>query len=219
MKKDYIKKRKKLPRKVVTTIVVVAAVLVFVAFIGKYFAVDFIFDNYIIKPALEVVKDGGIAEIMKQGEKTAEENETSDTTAAAEPDNQTSAETKNDNKTQNANDRNNSKTEAPAVPAKTSSELSTAEIAYKVLASPELMAKLEGMVSSSDKSAVISIAKSCFTSEEKKYYLAEIAKKGLTPQIKSEMMGIVRSRMTGAKKSSVLSLFSKYAEALRPYVK
>ena len=222
MKKDYIKKRKKMPRKVVTTIVVVAAVLVFVAFIGKYFAVDFIFDNYIIKPALEVVKDGGIAEIMKQGEETAEENETSDTTAAAEPDNQTSAETKNDNKTQNANDGNNPKTEAPAVPAspaKTSSELSTAEIAYKVLASPELMAKLEGMVSSSDKSAVISIAKSCFTNEEKKYYLAEIAKKGLTPQIKSEMMGIVRSRMTGAKKSSVLSLFSKYAEALRPYVK
>ncbi len=218
MKKDYIKKGKKLPKKVVTTIVVVAVVFVFVAFIGKYFAVDFIFDNYIVKPALEVVKDGGISEMMKQGEEAAEETETAET-PAAEPDNQTPAETQTEDKTQNANKGNGSKTETPAAPAKTGSELSTAEIAYKVLASPELMAKLEGMVSSSDKSAVISIAKSCFTNEEKKYYLAEIAKSGLTPQIRSEMMGIVRSRMTGAKKSSVLSLFSKYAEALRPYVK
>lgn len=216
MKKEYIKKRKKMSKKVFVTIVVVVVVFVSVVFIGKYFAVDFIFDNYILKPAIEVVKDGGIAEMMKQGEEKQEETE-SEMPAVTEPENQTADENGGETTTNYSGADNNSKNETPA--AKPSNELSTAEIAYKVLASPELMARLEGMVSSADKSAVISIAKSCFTIEEKRYYLAEIAKSGLTPQIKSEMMSIVRSRMTGDKKSSVLSLFSKYAEALRPYIK
>lgn len=219
MKKNYIKKRKKMSKKMCVTITVIVVAFVSIAFIGKYFAVDFIFDNYIVKPALEVVKEGGIAEMMEQGEQNEqsganeqnvnEPDATQDSETVPQPNEENGGN--NDNgETKNTNTQQNNATSTNAA-----KELSTAEIAYKVLASPELMAKLEGMVSSSDKSAVISIAKSCFTIEEKRYYLAEIAKSGLTSQIKSEMMGIVRSRMTGEKKSTVLSLFSKYAEVLR----
>lgn len=226
MGKNYIKKRKKMSKKMCVTITVIVVAFVSIAFIGKYFAVDFIFDNYIVKPALEVVKEGGIAEMMEQGE----QNEQSGTNEqnANEPDAAQASETvpppneensgNNDNNNNNGETKNTNTQQNNATSPNAVKELTTAEIAYKVLASPELMAKLEGMVSSSDKSAVISIAKSCFTLEEKKYYLAEIAKSGLTSQVKSEMMGIVRSRMTGEKKSTVLSLFSKYAEQLRPYV-
>lgn len=223
MEKNYIKKRKKMSKKMCITITVVVVAFVSIAFIGKYFAVDFIFDNYIVKPALEVVKEGGIAEMMEQGEQneqsgTNEQNTNEPDAAQASetvsPPNEENSGNNDNGETKNTNTQQNNATSPDAA-----KELTTAEIAYKVLASPELMAKLECMVSSSDKSAVISIAKSCFTLEEKRYYLAEIAKSGLTSQIKSEMMGIVRSRMTGEKKSTVLSLFSKYAESLRPYVK
>lgn len=213
MKKDYIKKKKKISKKMCMTIMIAVIAFVSVAFIGKYFAVDYIFDNYIVKPALEVVKEGGIAEMMEQGEKN--ENNT-ETQAPISPETtQQPDETTDERNAQTNADINNNSAE---VPKNVPKELTTAEIAYKVLASPDLMARLEAMVSSSDKSAVIAIAKSCFTNEEKKYYVAEIAKSGLTSQIKSEMMGIVRSRMTGEKKASVLSMFSKYAEQLRPYV-
>lgn len=213
MKKNYIKKRKKMSRKMSITIAIVAIVFVSLAFIGKYFAVDFIFDNYIVKPALEVVKDGGIAGLMEQGEENTDEN-TPKTEEGVSPETQMADETgKTTDNQPSESVQQNTQQETTA-----KKELSTAEIAYKVLASPDLMARLEGMVSNADKSAVISIAKSCFTNDEKKYYLAEIAKSGLTSQIKSEMMGIVRSRMTDSKKASVLSLFSKYAEQLRPYV-
>lgn len=223
MGKNYIKKRKKMSKKMCVTITVIVVAFVSIAFIGKYFAVDFIFDNYIVKPALEVVKEGGIAEMMEQGEQNehsgtneqnANEPETAQASETVPPPNEENSGNNDNGETKNTNTQQNNATSPDAA-----KELTTAEIAYKVLASPELMAKLEGMVSSSDKSAVISIAKSCFTLEEKKYYLAEIAKSGLTSQVKSEMMGIVRSRMTGEKKSTVLSLFSKYAESLRPYVK
>lgn len=227
MEKNYIKKRKRMSKKMCITITVIVVAFVSVAFIGKYFAVDFIFDNYIVKPALEVVKDGGIAEMMEQGEKNEQSGTNQENESAATPDlktdSQPNAENNNNNNSNNNNTggaKNNANAQQNnASSADVAKELSTADIAYKVLASPELMSKLEGMVSSSDKSAVISIAKSCFTLEEKRYYLAEIARSGLTSQIKSEMMGIVRSRMTGEKKSTVLSLFSKYAEELRPYVK
>lgn len=208
MKRDYIRKKKKLSKKVYITICVIAAVFVSVAFIGKYFAVDFIFDNYVVKPALEMAKEGNISEMMKKGEANAETETLPEVTEIPE-----------NNEINEISEKPADKTQTSKTTTGTTKELSISEIAYKVLESPELMARLEAMVSSADKSAVLSIAKSCFTREEKKYYLTEMASKGLTPQIKSEMMGIVSSRMTGDKKATVLSLFSKYVDALRPYLK
>lgn len=173
-------------------VLIVLAVIAVIGLIGYRRLETFIFDRYVIPNASKLLSEQTVSEMMVEEEATpAPDAPESEATPAPDA--------------------------TPSSSAAPKRRLTTTEIAYKVLARPDLMAELEAMVATSDKSQVIAIAKSCFTYDEKKHYVAEIGKYGITGTIKSEMMAIVQSRITSAQKAKVISLFAKYADHFRPY--
>ena len=105
----------------------------------------------------------------------------------------------------------------PPEPQPDKKRLSDSEVLAIVMKSPSLTSKMASMVSHEDKSKAVQIVLSNFTTEE----LGDIAKnvsKGLTSEYKSKMIGIARSRLTGAQWQECLAIARKYVNDIRPYV-
>lgn len=174
-------------------IIALAIVLIVaVGYLAFRFAVTYVFDEYILGTTLSAVAN-------QETKKTEESQQT-----AAEPD-QTQSESENEQESDGTTTSNGKK------------RLSNSEIISRVLRSSDLTYKMASMVPYEDKQRVIQIVLSNFTADE----LTEIAKtvaNGLTPEYKSKMISIARSRLTSAQWQECLSLAYKYVDMIRPYV-
>ncbi len=176
-------------KKRIIWIAVIALVLVGAFFIGKYIVIDYVFDKYILENTLSAMKDTAPATTLPPEVEATPEAELQETTEPQET----------------------------AAPKKKVDNMTTGEVAAVVAQTPELIRKLESIVSHADKERVMSIALSNFTKDEIAHYSSKVAG-GMTPALKSELMNVARSRLTSAQWSECLNIFSKYVEQLKPYM-
>ncbi len=186
-------------KKILIWIVAVAVICTGGYFVGERVIVDYIFDRIVLKNTLSMLENTEIP-ASSQSESEATETPAPETAGEEEP-------------VQSA-----TPTEKPVQkPKKSVDEMTTSEVASVVSKTPELIAKLEAIVSHSDKQRVMNILISNFTKEEIAKYSAKVAG-GMTSEVRSELVGIARSRLTSAQWSECLNIFSKYVNQLKPYM-
>lgn len=180
---------KKRTKSIIITIAVLIVLAVAGFFIGKYYVVNYAFDRMF---------EQGMAGMAQSAE------------TFAQPENSGTVQPK----------QTTEPSTEPETPSekKPPEEMTEKEVIAEVMQDSELMSKMSGMVSYSDKERIIAIVMSNFTAQEISYYSAKVAN-GLDAKTKSELMSVARSRLTSAQMAECMQIAYKYADEIRPYLK
>ncbi len=180
-------------KKIIAWLLAVAVIIAGGYFLLKPFVTNFVFDKIVLKSTLSM---------MTEEKPEVKEPENIKTEPEASPNPAEQPQTEN---------------EQPKPAKKKVDDMTTREVAAVVSKTPELINKLASIVSQSDKQRVMDILISNFTKAEIAEYSAKVAG-GMTPQLRSELANIARSRLTSAQWSECLNIFSKYVNELKPYM-
>lgn len=184
-------------KKKIAIIVSVILAITLIGILGVRFCVNYFFDKYFLGTALSSITENfQIEEQIEEGAENPETKQPEDP-KKEEPGGETQETVKPEEEKKK--------------------KLSNAEVINRVLKSPELTKKMASMIPYEDKRTVLRIILSNFSESE----LSEIAKnvsKGLTPEYKSKMISLARSRLTEAQWKQCLNIAYKYVDAMRPYI-
>ena len=193
-------------KKIIIILGIAAVIVIGGYFGGKYLVVNYVFDKMILQNTLSIIQN-------QPEEKTAVTGAEENKGAIIGQDNQNEETHENASEEEKKGEKTNA-----ASTKKSIDEMTTSEVAAIISGKPELISRLESIVSYADKQRVMSILMSNFTKEEIAEYSAK-AVGGISPQLKSELAGIARSRLTSAQWSECMNLFAKYVNDIKPYIK
>ena len=217
----------------------VIAVLAAAGYFGYRFAVNYVFDEYVMKSALTALSNsekdgqneennGGEIKVQaildglagkneethtgeKKEEKTGGDLKSEESKTDKKDDKKDEAGKKEASESKNRDSGNETQQSGEKTTQKSGSALSDSEILSRVMSDSSLAYKMASMVSYEDKQAVIAMVMSNFSAEQ----LSKMVASGMS---KSEMISVARKSITGAQWNQCMAIARKYVDQIRPYV-